>query len=320
MLIRRDSSLVEHSVPLNEGGSIPTSLLHLKKGEWWVAPVSRSVAEKLVIEEHYARGAANTGVAIHGLFRRGCWQDDECLGVAWWIPPTKSAAQAWSPSWKGVLALSRLAIRPDVPKNAASFLISKSVKLIDRTRWHTLISYADSWRGHTGAIYRAAGWEYCGQTQPQRCYTLNGRMTARKAGPYTRTHQEMLELGCQYEGSFSKARFCLRNRDPSAISGLWRDEPNSQPQQHKELKMPSTLRVEATFELPDDAFDAAPILTAVKPAVDTAEKMISEALGRDFFFDVTIMPAKKPRAPRGSKKAAANGAGQSTQQNPNFAA
>jgi hypothetical protein len=84
--------------------------------------------------------------------------------------------------------------------------------------------------------------------------------------------------------------------------------------------MPSTLRVEATFELPDDAFDAAPILTAVKPAVDTAEKMISEALGRDFFFDVTIMPAKKPRAPRGSKKAGANGAGQSTQQNPNFAA
>jgi hypothetical protein len=166
-----------------------------------------------VIEEHYARGASNTRTYTHGLFRRGQILDGQAVGVAWWIPPTKSAALAWSPRWQGVLALSRLAIRPEVPNNAASFLISKSVRLIDRARWHTLISYADSWRGHTGAIYLAAGWEYCGETKPEACYTLNGRMTARKAGPKTRTHAEMLALGCVFEGRHSKSRFCLRGKE-----------------------------------------------------------------------------------------------------------
>jgi hypothetical protein len=131
--------------------------------------------------------------------------------VAWWIPPTKSAAQAWAGElWEGVLSLSRLAIEPDVPKNAASFLLSKSERLIDTKRWHTLVTYADSWRGHTGAIYRAAGWEYCGQTKPQAVYTLNGRMIARKAGPKTRTHAEMIALGCELVGHFPKHRFCHR--------------------------------------------------------------------------------------------------------------
>jgi hypothetical protein len=48
-------------------------------------------------------------------------------------------------------------LEPDVPPNACSFLLSKSTRLIDTKRWHTLVTYADSWRGHTGAIYRAAG-------------------------------------------------------------------------------------------------------------------------------------------------------------------
>lgn len=81
--------------------------------------------------------------------------------------------------------------------------------MIDPKQWHTLVTYADSWRGHDGAIYRAAGWEYCGETKPEAVYTLNGRMTARKAGPKTRTHAQMLELGCVFEGRFSKSRFKL---------------------------------------------------------------------------------------------------------------
>lgn len=206
-----DSSKVELPVPPADGGSIPTSTLQLRKKDWEVAGVEIDTARRLVTDNHYAKGASNTAVYLHGLYPTGWMWYAHCVGVAWWIPPTRSAAEAWAgDKWEGVLALSRLVIEPEVPPNACSFLISKSVRKIDRTKWHTLISYADSWRGHTGAIYRACGWEYAGETKPEAVYTIKGRMTARKAGARTRTHAEMLALGAIFEGRHSKSRFVLR--------------------------------------------------------------------------------------------------------------
>lgn len=193
------------------GGSIPTSPLQLRKRDWTVAGCDQSIATRFIEAEHYARGASNTATYLHGLYPAAWHWYSELAGVAWWIPPTRSAAEAWAgEAWQGVLALPRLAIAPDVPRNACSFLLSKSVRQIDRDRWHTLVTYADTWRGHTGAIYLACGWEHCGETKPEAVYTIDGRMTARKAGGTTRTHGEMLALGATFHGRFSKARFCLR--------------------------------------------------------------------------------------------------------------
>lgn len=206
-----DSSLVERPVPPEESGSIPTSTLQFSKREWIVCDADVDIARVMIEREHYSRGAANTYTYLHGLFPRGWHWHAECAGVAWWIPPTMHAARALAgEEWRGVLSLSRLAIMPDVPKNAASFLISKSVRLIDRSKYHTLVSYADGWRGHSGAIYLAAGWTYDGTTNPETVYTLRGRMVARKAGQRTRTHAEMIALGAKLEGRFSKHRFVLR--------------------------------------------------------------------------------------------------------------
>lgn len=197
---------------LDDGGSIPTSPLQLfRKRDWIVADVDMTTAYELIVEEHYAKGASNTAVYLHGLYPSNWLWHNECVGVAWWIPPTKHAGIALAgDGWGGVLSLSRLAIRPDVPKNAASFLLSKSVRLIDRTRWPTLVTYADSWRGHTGTIYRAAGWTYDGETKPGAVYSIKGRMTARKAGNRTRTHADMMALGAEFHGQHSKSRFVMR--------------------------------------------------------------------------------------------------------------
>lgn len=202
------STVAVRPVQPEGGGSIPTAPLQLRKRDWIVAGCDIDVAARFIESEHYAKGAANTATYLHGLYPRGWHWYEDCVGVAWWIPPTRSAAEAWAgEAWQGVLSLSRLAIAPEVPKNACSFLLSKSVRMIDRTRWPVLVTYADSWRGHTGAIYLAAGWEYCGEMKPEATYTLNGRMIARKAGGRTRTHAEMLALGCKFEGRFSRARF-----------------------------------------------------------------------------------------------------------------
>jgi hypothetical protein len=184
----------------------------LRKSDWVVRPVSINPARRLVERYHYAAGASNTATYLHGLFRKDSFFDEECCGVAWWIPPTKGAALATYPArWQGVLALSRLVVAPNIPKNACTFLLSKSRRLIDRVIWPCLVTYADEWRGHTGGIYRADNWTYAGKTKPERTYQLDGRMIARKAGGNTRTHAEMLAIGAVCVGSFSKHKFVRTN-------------------------------------------------------------------------------------------------------------
>lgn len=185
----------------------------LRRGEWIVRATDLSFAKRLVRRDHYSRGGSNTATYVHGLFQAGpdgLWAEN-CRGVAWWIPPTKTAAQSLAGgAWQGVLALSRLVIEVDVPRNGCSFLLARSMKLIDRARWPVLVTYADTWRGHTGAIYLASGWTRDGETSPESTYTLNGRMLGRKHGPTTRTHGEMLAMGAVCEGRFSRIRFVNR--------------------------------------------------------------------------------------------------------------
>ena len=177
----------------------------LRRAEWEVRPATLAEARPLVIAHHYARGGSNTATALHGLYRIG---SDECMGVAWWIPPTKSAALATYPAnWQGVLALSRLVIAPGVPKNACTFLLSRSMRAICRKRWPCFVTYADEWQGHSGTIYRASNWVAAGRTSPEATFVLDGRMLARKAGPKTRTRAEMEALGAVLVGRFSKHKF-----------------------------------------------------------------------------------------------------------------
>lgn len=183
----------------------------LIRADWLVDTVALEQARDLVQRLHYAKGGANTATFRHGLFRKGEWPF-YVMGVAWWIPPTRAAAEASTEGdWRRVLSLSRFVLDPDVPKNGASFLLSRSVKLIQQSgKWDVLVTYADEWQGHVGTMYRAAGWEYVGLTKPERVYTLNGAMVARKAGPNTRTHAEMLEMGAVCAGSFAKHKFVKR--------------------------------------------------------------------------------------------------------------
>jgi len=180
----------------------------LRKENWEVRPVELMIAQSLVERHHYAAGGSNTGTYVHGLFQCGEFWNMNCKGVAWWIPPTKSSAQAtYPPDWQKVLMLHRLVIIPDVPKNACSFLLSRSMKMIDRERWPCLVTYADEWQGHVGTIYKATNWCYVGLTKPETVYLLDGRMVSRKAGPTTRTRAEMLAMGCKTVKASRKHKF-----------------------------------------------------------------------------------------------------------------
>ena len=183
----------------------------LRRQDWEVRTVPLKVCERLVAKHHYAHRGPNTATFRHGLFRRD--DAEHCWGVAWWIPPTKGAALAtWPPNWQGVLALTRLVLIPDAPKNAATFMLMHSVKLIRQDRrWECLVTYADEWQNHVGTIYKAAGWEYLGLTKPETTWQdREARLVQRKRGPKTLTRAEMLERGYTTVGAFSKHKFILR--------------------------------------------------------------------------------------------------------------
>lgn len=187
---------------------------HLVRGDFEVRTVPLSEARALVEAYHYAKGGANTATFRHGLFRKG---QDEPLGVAWWIPPTRTCAESVDrENWKGVLSLTRLVIVPGMPTNSASFLLGKSIRIIGKDpRWTALVTYADEGQGHTGAIYRATNWQYAGARLGDPVYLdEDGRQVSRKAGPKTRTNAEMLALGYKNTGRTVKHKFVYRLRDP----------------------------------------------------------------------------------------------------------
>ena len=182
----------------------------LRKTEWIVRPVQLSIARNIIEQYHYAASATNTGVYTHGLFKKGeDFFDNQCMGVAWWLPPTKNAAIAtFDGEWRKVLSLTRLAVVPGVPKNACSFLLAGSIRLIDKNKWHCLVTYADTWQEHSGTIYKANNWEYMGLTKPSPVFQSDtGKMMGRKRGGKNLTKDELLIMGFKEIGKYQKHKF-----------------------------------------------------------------------------------------------------------------
>ncbi len=179
----------------------------LRKKDYYVEPACLEDGQQMVRDYHYAKGGSNTCVYMHGLYRK---LDDKLVGVAWWLPPTKVAAQSINDIWWKVLSLTRLVILPDVPKNAASFLLSKSIKLIwNDNNYLSLVTYADEYKNHLGIIYKASNWTYVGKTGPYaRWEDSNGKQVAQKA-TINRIKSKMLELGYVKVGSFYKHKYVL---------------------------------------------------------------------------------------------------------------
>lgn len=177
-----------------------------RKGDYEIRSAPFKIASRFIAEHHYARGGANTAVAMHGLFSK---TSGRLVGVAQWLPPTKNAALSVCSDWRAVLALSRLAIAPSEPQNAASLLIGGSIRILRRDkRWKYLLSYADLGQGHTGRIYLATNWIDRGLVKgcPAWIDPASGRQVSKKA-TRSRTHAEMDSLGYQRVAATPKRKF-----------------------------------------------------------------------------------------------------------------
>ncbi len=182
----------------------------LKKRDWIVKPISQDTAVAFIERYHYAKGASLTSVYTLGLFRKDAdFFECQALGVSFWLPPTKNTALSVFGDWTKVLTLSRLAVAPEVPANACSFLLARSRRLIkENGRFKCLVTFADTSQEHTGAIYRADNWEYLGMTKPTPVWVnADGKTMGAKRAGRNLTKAEMQKEGFCLKGYFPKHKF-----------------------------------------------------------------------------------------------------------------
>lgn len=184
----------------------------LRACEWFVDGLPMSEGARIVREHHYSKSCANTSVACHGLYHRDDFMTPK--GVAMWMPPTPNAGRSVSSDWRSVLCLSRFVILPDVPTNGASFLLGRSMQLLDRDRWPTLLTYADTRHGHTGAIYRATNWREVGEVKAgDQWIGPFGEQRGRKRGPRNLSVAELEAAGFTRAPAAPKIKFVHEMRE-----------------------------------------------------------------------------------------------------------
>lgn len=175
-----------------------------RRRDYVVRRVPHAESSAFIREYHYAHGCSNTSSESFGLFR-----NDEMVGAALWMPPTKVCAITIDPvEWRRVLALSRLAIAPSEPRNAASLFIGSMMRTLNsERRWTAAVTFADESQGHTGAIYRATNWRYLNRTKPGARWESSCGRQVSKLSTKTRSDKEMVLLGHRMVGKYSKHKF-----------------------------------------------------------------------------------------------------------------
>lgn len=86
--------------------------------------------------------------------------------IVYSAPPPETDQRYGGKTWE----LARLYLLDEIPRNAETWLIGKSVRFIKHHHPEVkhLVSYADPSAGHRGVIYRAANWQQDGKTDDER--------------------------------------------------------------------------------------------------------------------------------------------------------
>lgn len=121
-----------------------------------VRPIDYQTAMDTVVKNHYLHRRCPCSMAF-GLFK-----GDDLMGVVTYGVPCSSTLLkgiCGEDEMHNVYELNRLWIHPDVPKNAASYFVSRTLRQLDK---EIVVSFADTSVGHVGYVYQASNFLYCG--------------------------------------------------------------------------------------------------------------------------------------------------------------
>jgi len=134
-----------------------------------VLPIEPSQTYDWLLKKHYAHRIPSISYAF------GLYNDSELIGiVTYGTPPSSSLKKGIAgEKYAGiVLELNRLVISETAPKNSASRLIGKSLKLLPNPS--IVVSYADTEHGHIGYVYQATNFIYTGLSAKRTNWSLEG--------------------------------------------------------------------------------------------------------------------------------------------------
>jgi len=127
-----------------------------------VVPLPPQTASRVVVRHHYLHRKPPISHAF------GLYVDGVLKGVCTFgVPASRHLQKSACPSAPDcVLELNRLWVCDSMPRNTESWFISRALRLLPPS---IVVSYADTARGHSGYVYRAANFHYAGWTDMERC-------------------------------------------------------------------------------------------------------------------------------------------------------
>jgi hypothetical protein len=138
------------------------------KNEYRVSLINNKDAYPFLLEIHYAKRIPSISYC-YGLF-----YEDELVGVVTYGTPPSHTLRigiAGKENSKLILELNRLCLKYN-KKNEASFLVSKSLKMIKGK--HIIVSFADNEQNHIGTVYQACNFRYCGLSAKRTDWKIKG--------------------------------------------------------------------------------------------------------------------------------------------------
>lgn len=138
---------------------------------WEVHPIGYKQAMQIIVENHYLHRRAPASDCF-GLFN----ELGTLVGViTYGTPASPSLCKgiAGSEETASVTELTRLWIADVTPKNAESFLIGRSLKLLPPEK-DIVVSFAEIRAGHVGTVYQATNWLYTGLSDRHVEWLLDG--------------------------------------------------------------------------------------------------------------------------------------------------
>ena len=151
------------------------------KTDFYLEKISKKEAEELLLKYHYLKDFSKSFKSgyNYGLFRKNDFSPlkiggllGACIFTGLPVPEiAKGAFGLERNEQEGLFELSRLCIHPDTQLteyNITSWFVSRAIKQLRKdTKVKAIISYADD-DFHTGTIYRACNFIYCGLTESKK--------------------------------------------------------------------------------------------------------------------------------------------------------
>lgn len=143
----------------------------MKKNNYIVKPVNKSDYGYFITDIHYAKRFPSISYSF------GLYKKDVLCGVVTYGKPFSATLRRGICGKKyiaNVLELNRLVLLNNV-RNEASFLISKSLKLLRKYGEWIIISFADTSQDHLGTVYQAANFTYHGLSAKRTDWALKSK-------------------------------------------------------------------------------------------------------------------------------------------------